>query len=296
MNSQETHKPTMIVILTGATSGIGESFARQLAAKAVADPKKTPRIGLAITGRNALRLKSLADELNRTGLIDCLPITADLADPDAPQRIVQDVLNRWGRIDVLVNNAGYGLPHLFHKTDPADIQAQIQVDLTAPILLTRLALPHLLKSPAGRVIQVSSSISTIAYPIFGAYGACKSGLSYFTDALRRELSGTRVAVTLVEPGPIKTEFLSRAMEGLEKNDTERGFIENWPSWVFGTPQQVAAKMIKCLDRPKRRISVTKTAVWPMRLGGLLFQIFPPLGDWFVSKNLRDAGVSPRSED
>jgi len=294
MNKQDTNQPTTIVVLTGATSGIGESFARQLAARAVANPRK-PRIGLVISGRNTARLNALADDLNRTGVVDCLAVTLDLADPSAPAALIKATLDRWGRIDVLVNNAGYGLPHLFHKTEPSEIQAQIQVDLTAPILLTRLALPYLMKSPAGRVIQVSSAISTIAYPIFGAYGACKSGLSYFSDALRRELSGTAVAVTVVEPGPIRTEFLSRAMHGLEKNDSERSFIESWPPWIFGTPESVAAEMVGCLDRPKRRISVTRRAVWPLRVAGILFQIIPPLGDWFVSKNLRDAGVTPRNQ-
>ena len=124
MNKQDTNLPTTIVVLTGATSGIGESFARQLAARAVANPRK-PRIGLVISGRNTARLNALADDLNRTGVVDCLAVTLDLADPNAPAELIKATLDRWGRIDVLVNNAGYGLPHLFHKTEPSEIQAQI---------------------------------------------------------------------------------------------------------------------------------------------------------------------------
>ena len=287
----DTKTVDLVVLLTGATSGIGESFARQLAAQYLTNPAKAS-IGLAISGRNVGKLEELASELSAITKLDCFPIVADLADPLAPEQLVQAVVDRWGRLDVLVNNAGYGLPNLFHETSPDDLQAQVQVDLIAPILLTRKALPYLIESPAGRVIQVSSSISTIAYPIFGAYGACKAGLSYFTDALRRELADTKVAVSLIEPGPIRTEFLSRAMKGLESGDSKRQFVESWPSAIFGTPQRVAAEMLACLTTPKRRVSVLKRAVWPMRLGGFLFQLIPPLGDWFVSRSLRKSGVLP----
>jgi short-subunit dehydrogenase len=280
-----------VVLLTGATSGIGEAFARQLAAQCLANPAK-PAIGLAITGRNVQKLQELSDELSAVSKLDCLPIVADLANPHVPAALVQAVVDRWGRLDVLVNNAGYGLPHLFHNTAADELQKQIQVDLTAPILLTRKALPYLLESPAGRVIQVSSSISTIAYPIFGAYGACKAGLSYFTDALRRELSGTNVAVSLIEPGPIRTQFLNRAMSGLEPGDHERSFVESWPQAIFGTPDQVATAMLACLKKPRRRVSVLKRAVWPMRLGGFIFKLIPPLGDFFVSRGLRKFGILP----
>lgn len=288
---KESKSVETVVLLTGATSGIGESFARQLAAQYLTNPAK-PRIGLAITGRNFRKLDELSSELSAITKIDCFPIVADLADPKAPDEIVQAVVDRWGRLDVLVNNAGYGLPRLFHNSSAEELQKQVQVDLTAPILLTRKALPYLMESPAGRVIQVSSSISTIAYPIFGAYGACKAGLSYFTDALRRELSGTKVAVCLVEPGPIRTEFLSRAMTGLEPGDQERAFVESWPAAVYGTPDRVATEMLACLKRPRRRVSVLKRAVWPMRAGGFIFQLIPALGDWFVSRGLRQFGILP----
>lgn len=283
-----------VILLTGATSGIGESFARQLAAQALVKPGGG-KIGLAITGRNLERLQSLASSIGQISNIECLPIVADLADPDAPQVLIEKVVANWGRLDVLVNNAGYGLPRMFHQASSAEISAQIQVDFTAPVMLTRLALPYLLKSPAGRVIQVSSSISTTAWPIFGAYGACKSGLSYFTDGLRRELHGTRVAVCLVEPGPIRTEFLSRALEGLDPADPMRKMVESWPPMIFGDAERVARDMLRLIDRPRGRISVLRRAVWPMRLMGALFQLLPWLGDLFVIRTLKAHGASVSSD-
>lgn len=293
MSISETASIGRVVLLTGATSGIGESFARQLVARQLVDSGQ-PRLGLAISGRNNQKLKELSRELSLDGRVDCFPVVADLADPEAPNALVQAVVERWGRLDVLVNNAGYGLPKLFHATSPAELQKQLQVDLVAPILLTRKALPYLMESPAGRVIQVSSSISTIAYPIFGAYGACKAGLSYFSDALRRELAGTSVKVSLIEPGPIHTEFLGRALDGLEQDDPGKKFVDAWPSAIFGTPQAVAAGMVACIDRPRRRVSVLRRAVWPMRVGGYIFQLFPMLGDWFVSRSLKKVGALPAS--
>lgn len=276
-----------VILLTGASSGIGESFARQLAAWC---DKKTdsPKYGLAITGRNEKRLQALADEINLSDSVECLPIVGDLADSNTPHHLVETVVRHWGRLDVLVNNAGYGLPQMFHQANAADISAQIQVDFTAPIVLTRLALPFLMQSDRPLVIQVSSSISTIAYPIFGAYGACKAGLSYFSDSLRRELAGTPVKVCLVEPGPIRTEFLSRALTGLETDDSMRKMVDNWPSAIFGSAERVAADMLKMLERPKSRISVLRRAVWPLRVSGILFQIFPWLGDWCVRQSLKQA--------
>ncbi|MFM7318983.1 MAG: SDR family NAD(P)-dependent oxidoreductase, partial [bacterium] len=266
-----------VVLLTGATSGIGESFARQLAAQTLVRPGGG-KIGMVITGRNLERLQSLASSIGHVTNVECLPIVADLADPDAPQVLIEKVIATWGRLDVLGNNAGYGLPRMFHQASAAEITAQIQVDFTAPVMLTRLALPYLLKSPAGRVIQVSSSISTTAWPIFGAYGACKAGLSYFTDGLRRELHDTRVAVCLVEPGPIRTEFLSRALEGLDPADPMRKMVESWPPMIFGDADRVAKDMLRLIDRPRGRISVLRRIVWPIRWMGALFQLVPWLGD------------------
>jgi short-subunit dehydrogenase len=274
-----------VVLLTGASSGIGESFARQLAAGSLVRPSQG-KIGLVLTGRNRDRLDSLATSLGNVSGVECLSIVADLADPEAPAKLIESVIAHWGRLDVLVNNAGYGLPQMFNQSDPAEISAQIQVDFTAPVLLTRAALPHLLKSPAGRIIQVSSSISTIAWPIFGAYGACKSGLSYFTHALRCELYGTRVAVCLVEPGPIHTEFLSRALTGLPPEDPMRKMVESWPPAIFGDADRVARDMVRLIDRPKRRVSVLRRTVWPMRLAGALVQLCPWLGDKIVVSSLK----------
>ena len=106
---------------------------------------------------------------------------------------------------MLINNAGLGLPHLFAGSEPEQILRQLEVNLVAPMMLTRYALPYLIES-RGVVINVGSSITSVANPALGAYGATKAGLAYWNDALRREVQYKGVNVCLVEPGPVKTEF------------------------------------------------------------------------------------------
>src|SRR5207248_4909192 len=103
-------------------------------------------------------------------------------------------------------NAGFGLPTLFADGDPAGLRRQLEVNFVAPLMLARAALPRLLER-RGTIINVGSAITSVANSALGAYGATKAGLAYWNDALRRELRSTGVRVCLVEPGPIKTEFM-----------------------------------------------------------------------------------------
>lgn len=285
---------SQVILLTGATSGIGRSFAEQLARK-VGSSQSGQQAGLIITGRDQSQLEAMVDEFRQHANLRCVSIVADLSDPETPERLMEFAVGQWGRLDVLVNNAGYGLPRMFHKASVEELKDQIQVDFTAPLLLTRLALPHLVKSQRGLVIQVSSSISHVAYPIFGAYGACKAGLSYFSDALRREFAGTGVKVCLVEPGPIRTQFLSRATDGLSEGDPKKVMIDQWPGMIFGTPERVASDMIRCLGRPKSRIFALRRAVYPLWLAGVTFRLFPSLGDWLVGRSIRQARLNATQE-
>ena len=105
-----------------------------------------------------------------------------------------------------INNAGLGLPTLFEDAEPEQLDRQLAVNLTAPLLLTRLCLPSLVERK-GMIINIGSAITCVANSALGAYGATKAGLAYWNDALRRELASRGVNVCLVEPGPIKTEFM-----------------------------------------------------------------------------------------
>ena len=202
--------PGRIILLTGASAGIGAALARELAAA----PKTR---ALVLTARRADRLSQLALELKAIRQsIEVLTIAADLAEPGTPKRLVAETLARFGALDVLINNAGLGLPTLFADSDPELLARQLVVNFTAPLMLTRLLLPTLVER-RGMIVNIGSAITSVPNSALGAYGATKAGLAYWNDALRRELYSTGVKVCLVEPGPIKTEFMD-AVDSLVPGD------------------------------------------------------------------------------
>jgi len=279
--------PSKRILLTGASAGIGEALARELA-------RQGHR--LAITARRAERLEALAADLRGQGA-DVAVFAADLADPDALRPLVDNVAGHFGGLDVLINNAGYGLSRPFSEEPAEDLRHQIEVNLAAPILLTREALSHLIQAK-GTIINVGSSITCVAVPIFGVYGATKAGLAYWNDALRREVRHKGVRVCLVEPGPVKTEFLQVIQEhdrqGIErhgwapKTEAARRLTERPPDFLVANAAQAARRIARLVVQPKRRLSVLRRAVWPFRLIGGCVQVAPWIGDAILCRMIAKA--------
>jgi short-subunit dehydrogenase len=262
-----------VVVVTGASSGIGAAVAREAARRGH---------HLVLTARRADRLESLAREL-RAGGTNVLVIPTDLGDPDAPHRLVEGTLKDFGGIDVLINNAGIGLPKLFAEADADAMRYQILVNLAAPIVLTRLALPSLLERK-GIVINVGSAITSVANAALGAYGATKAGLGYWNDALRRELMHRGLKVCLVEPGPVKTEFFgAMGIHGPQGTGIYNPLHDPPPDILSADVDDAARRIVRLIDHPRRRISVLRRVVWPHRLVGALFQFVPWLGDLGLNK-------------
>lgn len=264
-----------MVIVTGASAGIGAAVAREAS-----------RLGyrLMLTARRADRLERLADEIGKqNGNVAIFP--ADLDRPSAPEQIIAETVRRFGKIDVLLNNAGFGLPSLFEDSKPDEIRSQIEVNLVAPLLLTRHALPHLIAS-RGMVINIGSAISCLPNPALGAYGTTKAGIAYFSTAMRRELKHRGVTVCLVEPGPVKTEFFEAFTKLGPEPGTYHPMLDAPSPWMSADVNVVARRIVRLIERPKRRLSVLKRFVVPWRLVGALFQALPALGDWSVSTVLR----------
>jgi uncharacterized protein len=257
-----------VIVVTGASSGIGAAVTRQAARQGHI---------LVVTARRAERLETLAEELRAAGS-EVLVIPADLSDPCAPASLVDAAIERFGGIDVLINNAGIGLPQLFAEADPDAMRCQILVNLAAPIVLTRLALPTLLERK-GTVINVGSAITSVANSALGAYGATKAGLAYWNDALRRELMHRGLKVCLVEPGPVTTEFFeAMGIVGPQGTGIYNPLHDPPPALLSAHVDEAARRIVRLIDHPRRRISVLRRVVWPNRLVGALFQAAPWLGD------------------
>lgn len=192
----EGHGKTALV--TGASSGIGKAFAELLAAKGYT---------VVLTARRSDRLDALATELREKYQVAAHTIVADLAQPDASAGIAAELAARGLTIDLLVNNAGYGVPGSYVNVAWADHQRFMQVMVTAVLDLTYRLLPGMLERRWGRIINIASVAGMVSAPAgHTLYGASKSFLIRFSEALSSENAANGVNVTAVCPGFTWSEF------------------------------------------------------------------------------------------
>ena len=282
-------RPRRVVLITGASAGIGAALSRELARRGMAR-------ALVLTARRGDRLEQLAGELRALQKdVEILTIAADLADPSTPGRLVAETIERFGGLDVLVNNAGLGLPTLFADALPEQLAGQIAVNFTAPLMLTRLSLPSLIER-RGMIVNIGSAITCVPNSALGAYGATKAGLAYWNDALRRELYTKRVTVCLVEPGPIKTEFMDSVSSRVAAGEQPAEILDNAAPWMTADVEDVARRVAGLFDHPRRRLSVLRRFVWTFRLVGVAARLCPPLADrlvvWMQGESKKPAESSP----
>jgi short-subunit dehydrogenase len=212
-----------LALITGASAGIGEALARVYAARG---------FDLALTARRDLRLKALADQLGDEHGTKALILTGDLADDGVPDALLASVAAAGRQVDVLINNAGYGLPGTYASTTWDDQAAFLKVMLTAPCELTHKVLPGMVDRRFGRIINVAS----LAGLVPGSrghtlYSAVKAGLIKFSESLNAELRGTGVHATAVCPGFTYSEFH-------DVNGT-RGQVSQMPRWMWQAAEDVA---------------------------------------------------------
>ncbi|CAN7259530.1 SDR family NAD(P)-dependent oxidoreductase [Pseudorhodoferax sp. LjRoot39] len=189
------------VLITGGTSGIGLALAQTLQARGAR---------VFITGRRQPALDAALHTLGAaTGAC------ADVATPTGRQATLARALDALGGLDILVNNAGGVRAGRLERTTEAEIEAMLGVDLLAPILLTRAALPALRASGDAMVVNVSSGIALVGAPFYATYAAAKAGLARFGEALRRELLGEGIRVLTAYPGATDTPMMQTNRAGPE---------------------------------------------------------------------------------
>jgi short-subunit dehydrogenase len=230
-------------LVTGATGGIGQAIAKALHARGA---------HVLVTGRRREVLDSLVSELGDR--VESVP--ADLSSADEAQSLV----DRVGHVDVLVANAALPGSGRLDDYSPEEIDRALDVNLRAPIQLTRALLPAMTERGAGHVVLISSLSGKVATPNTSIYNATKFGLRGFGFALREELRGSGVGVTTVFPG-----FIADAGMFAEAD------VKLPPGVGTRTPDQVADAMLKGIERDRAEIDVAPVG---LRLGGWLFGASP----------------------
>lgn len=212
-----------LALVTGASAGIGATFARLLASRGY---------DVALTARRADRLDDLAQEIRSRHGVAALTIAADLADPTAPAAIVDGLVAQGRHVDCLINNAGYGLPGTYAEADWAAHQAFIQVMMTAPCELARRVLGGMRERRFGRIVNVAS-VAGLVPPAAGhtLYGASKAFLVRFSQSLHLEVAGDGVHVSALCPGFTYTEFH-------DANGTRERASTSTPKWIWMSAEDV----------------------------------------------------------
>jgi short-subunit dehydrogenase len=256
-----------VIVVTGASSGIGREIARQAA-----------RQGFAVVAvaRRKDRLDDLTAEIANDGGV-CVPIVLDVTQRDAAARIAETARMRFGRIDVVVNNAGFATGGALLDQADAQIDGQWNVHVAAPLRIVRAALP-LLRESNGQVLFIGSGLARVPSPYYGAYCAAKAAVRAVATQLRRELSRYGIAVTYVDPGAVQTEFM--AVAGITPQATET---------LRADAKRVAARIVAAIQKRPARVN----AVPLHTFGAMLGEWFPFFADLVLAK--REPPAQPTVE-
>jgi short-subunit dehydrogenase len=184
------------VVITGGSKGVGAACARAFARAGA---------NLVLAARNKKDLEAIAGELRAVTRVAILAM--DVADEEACRNLLRKAQFEFGAVHVIVNNAGYHARGPFESVAAADMAMMVDVNLKAPIVMTRLALPYLREAGDGAIINVGSLAGMMGVPNSAVYSATKSGLRALTFALHEELRDSGIKVAVVSPGPIDTGFI-----------------------------------------------------------------------------------------
>ena len=241
------------VIITGGSEGIGAATAR-LFAEAGAN--------LMLVARNRKNLEALAESLRDKTRVEIFAM--DVADAAACLDLFKKTAFEFGAIHILVNNAGYHARGNVADTDAAELASMVDVNLRAPIVMSRIAIPYLKESESAAIINVGSMAGRSPVPGSTTYAATKSGLRSFTLALAEELRETNIKVGLVSPGPVDTGFI---MTDIDKT------ADITLSQPMSTAEEVAQTILDLCGNQQREVAMPQITGFLTTLNYL----FPWLG-------------------
>lgn len=214
-----------ITLLTGASRGIGREIALAFARKGGK---------LVLAGRNEDAVNETRASVERAGG-EAIVVAGDVTDAHWRQSVIEKTEQTYGGLDILVNNAGVVSAGGLENLSETDVEQQLKINLMAPIMLTRAALPALRKSQGAAIVNISSIFGLLGMPFYATYGATKAGIAHFGEAMRRELVDQGIHVMTVFPGATDTPMMETAGLG-----DKAGF-------AYDTPEAVAQALLEGLE-------------------------------------------------
>ncbi|PFK45941.1 short chain dehydrogenase [Bacillus cereus] len=253
-----------VIVITGASSGIGEQVAMQVAAQGAVP---------VLIARTEEKLKQLTEKMKTTYNTPCYYYVLDVSKESEVETVFARILQDIGQIDILVNNAGFGIFKTFEEASMTEVKEMFEVNVFGLVACTKAVLPHMLERNSGQIVNVASLAGKIATPKSSAYAASKHAVLGFTNSLRMELSNTNIYVTAINPGPIDTNFFDIA-------DQSGTYVKNMGRYML-KPTYVAEQIVKVMQTKKREVNLPK---W-MSMGPKIFALFPGLFERIAGKSL-----------
>lgn len=242
-----------IVVITGASSGIGALCARLLSEKGAIP---------ILTARSQERLEQVSAGIS--GRHELIPL--DVTRQKQVEAVATRVLEQYGRVDILLNNAGYGKFEYFHETNLTEFERMMDVNYMGAVRCIKAFLPQMTERRSGQIVNVASMAGKIGTAKSTSYTATKHALLGFSNALRQELRGSGVTVTTINPGPIDTPFFDLA-------DPSGGYVRN-VGWFMLKPEKVAQHIVRAIELRREEVNLP----WWVSPFLKLYQLAPRLTD------------------
>ncbi|GBG08880.1 NAD(P)-dependent oxidoreductase [Paenibacillus agaridevorans] len=237
-----------IVLISGASSGIGALTAGLI----------ERRGGIPVlTGRNEARLARTAGTIGGQSSY----FVMDVTDMKQVEDVVEKVIRQYGRIDILLNNAGYGQFERFEDMSVESFESMMDTNYMGVVRCTKAVLPHMRKQGGGHIVNIASMAGKIGSAKSTSYTATKHALLGFTNSLRMELRSEGIVVSAVNPGPIDTEFFAIA-------DPSGSYTKNI-GWFMMKPAYVAKAIVRVMERRKAELDLPHAASVGIKLYGLM---------------------------
>lgn len=243
------------IFITGASGGIGAEIAKLCAQRGA---------NLFLFARSLDKLNQLKGELEKQETPHIHVYKLDVSNTDEIHKVFNSALNEAGQIDVLINNAGFGVFRTAHEATIEEMKGMFAVNVIGLMACTRMVLPMMKEQRYGHIINIASQAGKIATPKSSVYSATKHAVLGYTNSLRLEVGDDHIFVTAVNPGPIATNFFEIA-------DEQGTYVKNVQRYML-KPDYVAQRIVDAILTKKREINLPR---W-MNAGSLFYALFPNL--------------------